>query len=254
MRIYLGLFLRKLAIFTNALIPALLSPADLTEFNKRVYKKFISAYSGQVFVDEGLSDWEKKILDKHKVQKGRSLVLFCGGGRDSIALAKSGLEVTGIDVIPEMIERAKINAQRNRVEIDFRIEDVLKLNFPPSSFDYVIAFRGGYSQIPGRRTRIELLKIIYDILIPGGSFVFDFSFEAIAPSKKRLFSIGKIIAYASLGNFQYQTGDKILASMIFSHVFPDKNEIFSEINHSAFQIKELYTEDYRGYAILRKYV
>jgi SAM-dependent methyltransferase len=75
---------------------------------------------------------------------GRVLDVGCGPGHLSIRLAREhGLEVTGLDLDPAMIERARANAER--VEADdgdrpsFRVGDVASLPFPDGSFDLVVS-------------------------------------------------------------------------------------------------------------------
>ena len=45
----------------------------------------------------------------------RALDLYCGAGTISLCLAKAGIPVTGIEIVPEAIENAKQNAMRNRI-------------------------------------------------------------------------------------------------------------------------------------------
>ena len=46
--------------------------------------------------------------------KGQSVLdLYCGTGTISLCLAKSGVHVTGVEIVPEAIENAKANAKRN---------------------------------------------------------------------------------------------------------------------------------------------
>jgi 2-polyprenyl-3-methyl-5-hydroxy-6-metoxy-1,4-benzoquinol methylase len=53
----------------------------------------------------------------------------CGTGRHSVELAHRGYRVTGIDLSPSQIERAREKAKAAGVEIDFRIADARALDF-----------------------------------------------------------------------------------------------------------------------------
>ena len=46
-------------------------------------------------------------LDEWKPIRGKVVEFGCGEGRDSIFLARSGYHVTGIDIAPSAIERAR---------------------------------------------------------------------------------------------------------------------------------------------------
>ena len=74
----------------------------------------------------------------------RVLEVGCGPGHLSIRLARQhGLDVTGLDLDPAMIERARANVDRS-VDGDerrpsFLVGDVAALPFPDESFDLVVS-------------------------------------------------------------------------------------------------------------------
>lgn len=75
---------------------------------------------------------------------GKTLEVGCGPGLLSVRLARShGLEVTGLDLDPAMIDRARANAMRSSggggPRPSFVIGDVAALPFPDSSFDLVVS-------------------------------------------------------------------------------------------------------------------
>ena len=75
-------------------------------------------------------DSRKKVLD-----------IGCGPGETAIYLAKKfGCHVTGIDIMPEMIEQAKENARSHKVDHLTRFEtvDAMTPFFPDDSFDVAI--------------------------------------------------------------------------------------------------------------------
>src|SRR5215207_9273572 len=74
----------------------------------------------------------------------RVLEVGCGPGRLSILLAREhGLDVTGLDLDPAMIERARRNAERSGngggSRPSFLVGDVSSLPFPDGSFDVVVS-------------------------------------------------------------------------------------------------------------------
>jgi len=76
--------------------------------------------------------------------RARVLEVGCGPGRLSIRLAREyGLDVTGVDLDPAMIERARANAERSgegeQGRPSFVVRDVASLVFSDGSFDLVIS-------------------------------------------------------------------------------------------------------------------
>jgi ubiquinone/menaquinone biosynthesis C-methylase UbiE len=74
----------------------------------------------------------------------RMLEVGCGPGRLSLRLARQhGLDVTGVDLDPAMIERARTNADRRgdggEHRPTFQVGDVASLAFPDGSFDLVVS-------------------------------------------------------------------------------------------------------------------
>ena len=74
----------------------------------------------------------------------RLLEVGCGPGRLSILLARRyGFEVTGLDLDPAMIERARANAEHSGHgggrRPSFLVADVSSLAFPDASFDAIVS-------------------------------------------------------------------------------------------------------------------
>jgi SAM-dependent methyltransferase len=74
----------------------------------------------------------------------RVLEVGCGPGRLSIRLARQhGLDVTGLDLDPAMVERARANADRlgngDERTPSFLVGDAASLAFPDGSFDLVVS-------------------------------------------------------------------------------------------------------------------
>jgi SAM-dependent methyltransferase len=71
------------------------------------------------------------------------LEVGCGPGHLSIRLARHAFEVTGLDLDPAMIDRARANADRpgnsDQHRPSFVVGDVATLPFPDGSFDLVVS-------------------------------------------------------------------------------------------------------------------
>lgn len=67
------------------------------------------------------------------------LDIGCGPGIFSLLLSQLGAEVIGLDYTPKMIEKAKENASKYDVKVDFIQGDAQNLIFEDGSFDIVIS-------------------------------------------------------------------------------------------------------------------
>jgi SAM-dependent methyltransferase len=74
------------------------------------------------------------------VASKRVLELGCGGGQCSIAFARQGARVAGIDLSDEQVAFARRLAEQHGVAVDFRQGDAADLSsFAPASFDVVFS-------------------------------------------------------------------------------------------------------------------
>lgn len=70
------------------------------------------------------------------------LDVACGNGNTAIPAAKAGAEVTGVDLIPYLIEQAKERAAAEAVNVNFEVGDAEALPYEDSSFDAVVTMFG----------------------------------------------------------------------------------------------------------------
>src|SRR6476661_3695866 len=69
----------------------------------------------------------------------RVLDVGCGTGVVAVTAARAGARVTGLDLTPELLERARENSQIAGVEIDWREGDAEELPFGDLEFDAVLS-------------------------------------------------------------------------------------------------------------------
>ena len=67
------------------------------------------------------------IEGEHRLPPGRALDLGCGGGRNSLYLARHGWDVTGIDMLGPAVKKARSKAVGDATKARFLQGDVTKL-------------------------------------------------------------------------------------------------------------------------------
>ena len=101
-------------------------------------------------------------------QGGAILDLCCGTGIVTIPLAKTGLEVVGVDISPAMLEQAqtKVTGQQN---LTFYLQDALEFS-TPQHFGLTLMTGNAFLT---ERDVIALFAKVYALLSPSGVFIFD---------------------------------------------------------------------------------
>lgn len=98
----------------------------------------------------------------------RVLDVACGTGVVSVTAARKGAHVTGLDLTPELLVRARENAAIAGVSIDFHEGDVEALPFPDSTFD-VVTSQYGHMFAPRPAVAVsEMLRVLKQ----GGTIAF----------------------------------------------------------------------------------
>jgi demethylmenaquinone methyltransferase/2-methoxy-6-polyprenyl-1,4-benzoquinol methylase len=116
--------------------------------------------------------WKRRVIGLARPQPSeRALDLCCGTGDLTLALAKRGAHVTGLDFSEAMLQVAKEKSarfkQRSKSKIEFIRGDALQIPFPDNSFDVLTI---GY----GLRNLADLdagLRDMWRVTKPGGRLV-----------------------------------------------------------------------------------
>lgn len=95
----------------------------------------------------------------------RVLDVACGSGNTALAAARRGNEVAGIDIVEQLIERARVRAKAEGFSIDFSVGNCERLPFADAQFDYVFSTFGVMFAGDAERAASELLRVCR----PGGT-------------------------------------------------------------------------------------
>lgn len=94
----------------------------------------------------------------------RVLDVACGSGTAALVAARRYCEVTGIDYVPALIERARARSTASGLDADFRLADAQDLPFEDDSFDLVLSVYGVQFAPDQERAAREMLRVCR----PGG--------------------------------------------------------------------------------------
>ena len=95
----------------------------------------------------------------------RLLDVGCGSGQLALMAAKDGLEVTGVDIATNLVERARARAQAEGLRARFEEADAEALPFEDASFDVVASLIGAMFAPRPDLVAEELLRVCK----PGGT-------------------------------------------------------------------------------------
>jgi SAM-dependent methyltransferase len=101
-----------------------------------------------------------------------ALDLCCGEGRYSIALAKKGLAVTGVDKTKYLLTKAQGAARSARVRVEWVRQDMRDF-VRANGFDLVLSMYSSFGYFANQREDIRVLENILVSLRPGGALLLD---------------------------------------------------------------------------------
>jgi len=95
--------------------------------------------------DHGLRDpatrsaWRSLLLRVMPEPPARIADMGCGTGGLAVLLGEAGYRVSGIDVAPGMVQRARAKAVAAGIDADFEVADAMAPPWPNHTFDVVLA-------------------------------------------------------------------------------------------------------------------
>ena len=237
-------FFAYLSSFFDGLLPALLSPSEISSRVIRaydtVYTTEATIHARDVVIDESLDAWESSVLDSYKICSGRMLVLGSGWGREAFAIARREITITGIDANPAAVRAAQTRATAINVSARFHRANFLHLPYKPHSFDWAFLASIMYSAVQGRHVRQAWLRSIRQCLTQDGLVILSFTREYSPPTHARtlLSHFNALLSTLPGANAACQTGDRY-ATGHFLHAFQSEEDIRSELTEAGAVIKEL---------------
>jgi ubiquinone/menaquinone biosynthesis C-methylase UbiE len=108
----------------------------------------------------------REFYERLNIAPGCKLLdIACGSGQLALMAAKDGIEVTGVDIAGNLVERARARAQAEGLNAIFREADAELLPFEDASFDVVVTLIGAMFAPQPQLVAQELLRVC----APGGT-------------------------------------------------------------------------------------
>lgn len=95
----------------------------------------------------------------------RALSIADGEGRNSVWLARQGLEVTAFDFSPVGVEKARALASEAGVKVDYHRSDIFEWDWSAARYDVLVAI---FIQFLSPPQRARIFARFREALVPGG--------------------------------------------------------------------------------------
>jgi SAM-dependent methyltransferase len=140
--------------------------ADIRDIKNRLYDTWTAGNYDRVA--RGLESGAGTFFERLGVEPGcRLLDVACGSGQIALKAAAAGARVTGIDLAPAWIERARARAEEAGLEARFDVGDAEALPYEDDRFDLTVSLIGAMFAPRPERVTDELLRVTR----PGGRIV-----------------------------------------------------------------------------------
>lgn len=228
-----------------------MSPEDTLERNRQSWNRISPQYQARrrISTDDvhygPLAPGEKELGLLGEVRGKQVLEIGCGGGQNSIALAKWGATCTGLDPSSVQLEHARHLAQAEGVVVRFVdgvaedlgafAERAFNLVLSSFAFDYVTDLRRTFGEV-GR------------VLRPGGLFVFCHShpwFQAVGwhlAGDPDAPDVGEYATWPAIDEWEWSFGDGTSAPMR-GHFRP-LAQILNQLIEAGFRLERLVEQPY----------
>ena len=200
-----------------------------------------SKYTDDNYNLSGLFKWEKVAIEKYFSNAKDVLLIGAGGGRETIALSKTGFKVDSYECNKALVEYGNAFLQKHGIKdtIEYLPRDTVPTD--TKKYDSVIVGWGAYSHIRGKKNRHLFLEKLQPFLDNKAPIMISF---LLTGERTRQDKIVKHVAdFFRIFNKQGKTdlGDGLMLE--FVHYFTEE-EIKNELTEAGYRIIGFNTIDY----------
>jgi SAM-dependent methyltransferase len=145
--------------------------------------EFWELFAPTIFTEKRQSDARIEIdnvVSLLDIEPGEQILdLCCGVGRHSLELAHRGFNVVGVDRTATYIEKARQNAKRSDLNVEFVMAGMEEF-CEPNRFDVVINMFGSFGYLESPEDDRMVAKNMHASLRPGGRFLIETKGREIA--------------------------------------------------------------------------
>lgn len=130
----------------------------MEEFKER--QRTMWASGDYAALSEHISDVGVRVVERAEVESGMEVLdVACGAGNAALPAAAAGATVTGLDLVPELLDAGRAKAEAAGLEIDWVVGDAEALPFGDGSFDRVLSTFGHMFAPRHRQTATEMARV-----------------------------------------------------------------------------------------------
>jgi SAM-dependent methyltransferase len=131
---------------------------QLDEFKTR--QRSIWEAGDYATLSERIADVGELVAARAGIEPDTSVLdVACGAGNATIPAARAGGRVTGLDLVPKLLEHGRAKAESDGLEIKWMEGDAEELPFEDGSFDRVLSTFGHMFAPRHRRTAAEMSRV-----------------------------------------------------------------------------------------------
>lgn len=134
----------------------------------QVYWEQVSHLELPQYATDEKTAGDLEALERFLRPTDRILDLGCGWGRITIALARRGHNVAGVDLSENLISYAREHAAAAGLAIRFDVGSMLNIPYPGASFDKIVCLWGVFNHLLTPQDQVQALNEMYRVLRPGG--------------------------------------------------------------------------------------
>jgi 2-polyprenyl-3-methyl-5-hydroxy-6-metoxy-1,4-benzoquinol methylase len=142
------------------------------QWYESLFENYAQKYDSECYTQGTCGECDFIEQEIHHDKSLKILDIGCGTGRHSIELTKRGYCVTGIDLSPSMLSRAKEKAQTLNLNIEFHNYDARKLPFTEEFDAAIMLCEGGFSLMETDDMNFDILKNASKALKANGTLIF----------------------------------------------------------------------------------